>query len=50
MTEKLFAGDKDSRLAKYFARLQELAKGEVTSEQEYLLEELQLYGESLMPA
>lgn len=48
--KKLLAGGAESRLAKYFARLQELAKEKLTSEQQYLLEELQLYGESIMPS
>lgn len=39
-----------SPLARYFKRLQELAAGNLTAEQEYLVGELQLYGESLMPA
>jgi exodeoxyribonuclease-1 len=48
--QQLFDGGQISRLAKYFARLQELAAGKLTGNQEYLLEELQLYGQSLMPA
>jgi exodeoxyribonuclease I len=48
--QQLFAVDaKDSRLAKYFARLEELAAGTLTSQQHYLLEELQLYGQSIVP-
>jgi exodeoxyribonuclease I len=47
---QLFEGGQNSRLSKYFARLQQLAAGKLTSEQEYLLEELQLYGESIMPS
>lgn len=39
-----------SPLARYFQRLQELAQGTLGAEQEYLLGELQLYGESLMPS
>lgn len=46
---QLFEGGASSRLSKYFARLQQLAAGKLTSEQEYILEELQLYGESIMP-
>ncbi len=46
----LFDGGEQSRLARYFARLGELAdKADLTSEQQYLLEELQLYGQSIMP-
>jgi len=47
---RLFEGGTSSRAAKYFARLQELAAGKLTGQQEYLLEELQLYGQSIMPA
>lgn len=48
--EKLFSGEHDSRLAKYFARLDELKKEPTdTDDKAYLLEELQLYGESIMP-
>ena len=47
---KLLDGDKQSRLAKYFARLQEVTeRGNLTGHQEYLIEELKLYGESIMP-
>lgn len=46
----LFEGGTTSRLSQYFARLQELAATPLTSEKEYLLEELQLYGESIMPS
>lgn len=39
-----------SKLPKYFERLEELAKQpSLTSEQRYVLEELQLYGQSIMP-
>jgi exodeoxyribonuclease-1 len=49
--QKLLGGGQQSAMAKYFARLQELAsKTELTGEQRYLLEELQLYAESIMPA
>jgi len=48
--KKLLAGGNDSQLAKYFARLQELADGKLSGHQQYLLEELQLYGESIVPA
>ncbi len=47
--QQLFAGGNDSKLAKYFARLGELSKGNVISNQTYILEELQLYGQSLVP-
>lgn len=50
VAEQLFEGGQNSTLSKYFARLQALAAGQLTSQQEYLLEELQLYGESVMPS
>lgn len=50
VSRSLFEGGQSSRLSKYFARLQQLAKGTLTPQQEYLLEELQLYGESIMPS
>jgi exodeoxyribonuclease I len=49
-TRKLLTGGQQSRLAAYFARLQEIvAKGDLTGHQEYLIEELRLYAESIMP-
>jgi exodeoxyribonuclease I len=49
-SRKLLTGDTESQLAKYFARLQEIAaRDSLTGEQQFLLEELQLYGESMMP-
>ena len=48
--QQLFEGGADSRLAKFFARLEELSSGKPTAAQQYLLEELQLYGQSLVPA
>jgi exodeoxyribonuclease-1 len=51
VAKQLMAGGNKSRLAKYFGRLQELAAdSKLTAQQKYLLEELQLYGESIMPA
>ncbi|HVU59431.1 MAG TPA: exodeoxyribonuclease I [Candidatus Saccharimonadales bacterium] len=48
---RLFDGGQKSRLASYFARLQTLAAlPSTTGRQRYLLEELRLYGESLMPS
>lgn len=48
--EALFDGGADSRLAYYFGRLQALAKETGLSDnQRYLIEEMQLYGESIMP-
>ena len=49
-TQRLVDGGPKSRLAKYFERLQALAATNVTQDQQYLLQELQLYGESIMPA
>jgi len=47
---KLLTGGKDSKLAKYFVRLQEVAaQPDLTGHQQYLLEELKLYAESIMP-
>jgi exodeoxyribonuclease-1 len=47
---RLMGGGAESRLARYFARLGELETGEtLTGEQKYLLEELQLYGQSVVP-
>jgi exodeoxyribonuclease-1 len=48
--QKLFEGGQSSRLAKYFGRLQELSGGELDGEQRYILEELQLYGQSIVPS
>jgi exonuclease I len=47
--QQLFEGGNNSRLAKYFARLGELTEGKLSEQQQYLLEELQLYGQSLIP-
>jgi len=48
--EKLFSGEQASRLAEYFARLGELSKDNpATGDKAFLLQELQLYGESIMP-
>ena len=48
--QQLFDGGDSSRLAQYFQALQTLAAGKVSQQQAYILEELQLYGQSLMPA
>ncbi len=48
--KQLFAGGTSSRAAKYFARLQELAAGKLTDQQQFLLEELLLYGQSIVPS
>ena len=51
VNKRLFSGDANSKIAKYFARLGELAEQKgITESQRYLLEELQLYGESVVPA
>lgn len=48
---KLLHGGQQSHMAQFFARIQEIAgQGHLTSHQEYLLQELQLYAESIMPA
>lgn len=47
---KLVGGGDKSALSRYFMRISEIAKRPgLTSSQQYLLEELQLYGESIMP-
>ncbi|MDL2341766.1 MAG: exodeoxyribonuclease I [Patescibacteria group bacterium] len=47
----LFNGGNNSRLAQYFERLKELkAQKDLTDNQRFLVEELQLYGESIMPS
>lgn len=47
---KLLGGKQSSRLARFFNRLSELAeRKDLTSKDQYLLEELQLYGQSIMP-
>jgi exodeoxyribonuclease I len=50
-TERLFAGGQQSKLAKYFARIEELSsKPDITPQQKSILEDLTLYGQSLMPS
>lgn len=47
---KLMGGKQNSRLARFFNRLAELAaRTDLTASQQYILEELQLYGQSIMP-
>jgi exodeoxyribonuclease-1 len=49
--ERLMGGGPKARMAKYFNRLQELAASpRLTDQQKFLLEELQLYGQSIVPA
>jgi exodeoxyribonuclease-1 len=48
--EALLGGGQSSRLARYFSRLQELANDPgLAEDKRFLLEELQLYGQSVMP-
>lgn len=48
--ERLMAGGPNGRLGKFFNRLTELAADqELDADKRYLLEELQLYGQSLVP-
>ena len=47
---KLFSGGSESRIAKYFARLVELNAEKLTDEKRYIVEELKLYGEAIVPA
>ena len=47
---KLFDGGQSSRLARYFTRLQECAQLPQYKSKRFLIEELKLYGESIMPA
>ena len=48
--KKLFEGGDNSQLAKYFMKLQEIStRPGLTVAQQHLLEDLQLYGQSLMP-
>lgn len=47
--DRLMTGAQQSKLAKYFERLQELATTNLDSDKAFLLEELQLYGQSVMP-
>lgn len=48
--QRLFDGGENSRLAKFFNRLAQCAELPQYKEKQFLLEELQLYGQSLMPA
>lgn len=49
--QSLMQGGTSSKLAKFFKRLEQLAdESRLTQNQRYLLEELQLYGQSIMPA
>lgn len=47
---RLLSGKGESRAAKYFERLAQLAeRADLTAAQHYLLQELQLYGQSVLP-
>ncbi len=47
---RLLGGGTSSRAMKFFARIQQLSQGsQITPKQQYLLEELQLYAESILP-
>lgn len=46
---RLLGGGNESQAAKYFNRLKELSAQKMSGEKQYLLEELQLYGESVIP-
>jgi len=47
---KLLSGAQNSKMARFYSRLQELAaRTDLTSNQQYVLEELRLYAESIMP-
>lgn len=48
--QRLLTGGDQSRLARYMQRVTELADKPSNTKQEYILEELRLYGESIMPA
>lgn len=48
--DKLFSGGDDSRLAQYFKTLATCAADPKYKGKQFLLEELQLYGQSLMPS
>jgi len=48
--QKLFSGGTSSRLARYFQRLEQCAALPQYKNKQFLIEELKLYGESIMPA
>lgn len=49
--QRLLGGGHQGRMVKFFSRLQEIAaRPGLTSHQEFLLEELKLYAESIMPS
>jgi exodeoxyribonuclease-1 len=48
--QRLFGGETKSRFAKFAKRLEELTATSLTENQQFALEELRLYAESIMPA
>lgn len=48
--DKLLLGGPNSRLARYVTRIDEISKDTAGSDKSYLLEELRLYAESILPA
>ncbi len=49
-SQKLLGGGESSQIAKFYARLQEIAsRANMTQDQSYLIEELKLYAEGIMP-
>jgi exodeoxyribonuclease-1 len=50
VNRRLFSGEDNSQLALYFQALQQLAGERLDSKSQVLLEELKLYGESLIPS
>jgi exodeoxyribonuclease I len=48
--QRLFNGESKSRFAKFAKRLEDLATTKLTETQQFALEELRLYAESIMPA
>jgi exodeoxyribonuclease-1 len=48
--QQVFEGGQSSKLAKFFKRLAELSNDKLSDQKKYLLEELQLYGQSIVPA
>ncbi len=50
LENKLITGEQSSELAKYFAKIQEISqRPNLGTKDKYLLEELKLYGESIIP-
>ncbi len=48
--QQLFEGGPASGLGRYFTRLDELAAGSLDAEKQYIVEELKLYGQSIVPS